>query len=234
MLAPKKKITKKEMHHDPLISAYDRATTYYFQYKKMIGYVVTGIVLVVVAIIVYTNNRASDDAKAATELGRVFSLYDAGATDPRQYKLAIEGQEDRGIWGLKRIVDSYGGTGSGQVARFYLANAYYNIGQYDDALKQFDAFSSSNAMLTAAAYAGMGRCYEAKGEFEKAGSMFEKAAGAGVNPASTPDYLSASGRCFGLGGEKEKAVTIFKKLKKEYPTSAAAREADRYISQFSA
>lgn len=233
MLKPKKKITKKEIKQDQLLTAYAKTTSFYYEYKKYVNYAITALVVVVIAIVVYMNNRRANNEKAATELGKVFSIYDAGASDVRQYQVAINGQPERGIMGLKTIVDNYGTTESGATARFYLANAYLHLGQYDEALRQFDDFDGDSDLLRAAALAGMGSCYEAKGDYARAASSFERAAGIAANQTNTPDYLSAAARCYGLAGEKERAVTLYKRLKNDYPTSTVAREADRYITQFS-
>ena len=221
------------MKQDPLIGAYEQAQVYYYENKKYVSYALTGLLIVVIGVVIFINNRRANNEKAAAELGKVFSIYDAGVTNPQQYKLAIDGQPERGIMGLKTIVDNYGGSQSGELAKFYLANAYYQLGQFDDALKNFDSFSSSSDILKASSLAGMGGCHEAKGEYAKAASEYEKASGTTSDPLQIPDYLNAAGRCYGLAGEKEKAVALYKRLKKEYPTSPLARDADRYISQFS-
>jgi len=136
--------------------------------------------------------------------------------------------------GLKAIVDNYGNTESGEIARIYLANAYYNLGRYDESLQQYESFSSSNKLLAASAQSGIASCYEAKGEYAKAASSYEKAAGMVSNPINTPEYLTAAARCYGKSGDKEKAIALLKRLKLEYPTSQQARDVDRYISEFSA
>lgn len=234
MLKPKKKITKKEIKQDALVTAYTQVTQYYYQYQKYVSYAVTALVVIVVAIVIYFNNRRANNEKAATALGKVFSVFDQGATDSRQFKIAIDGQPERGVMGLKAIVDNYGGTHSGEIARFYLATAYLNLGRYDDALKQFDNFSSNVDLLNAAAQAGEAKCYEAKNDFKDAASRYEKAAGTVSNAAVVPEYLTEAARCYGLAGEKERARSLLERLKKEYPTSSFAREADRYLSEFSA
>ena len=38
MLTPKKKISKKEIKEDALLTAYAGATTYYYENKKMVNY----------------------------------------------------------------------------------------------------------------------------------------------------------------------------------------------------
>ncbi|MDI6766615.1 MAG: tetratricopeptide repeat protein [Bacteroidota bacterium] len=233
MLKPKKKLTKKEMKQDTLITSYAKVTSFYYENKKYINYAITGLVVIVIAIIIYTNNRRANNEKAATELGKVFSIYDAGTSDPRQFQIAIDGQPERGIMGLRAIVDNYGSSPSGDVARFYLANAYLNLGNYDGALKHFKSFDGDNDMLAASAIAGIGTCYEAKGDFEKAASNYEKAARSVADKSAAPDHLLNAARCYGLAGDKEKAISLFKRIKKDFPKSSAARDVDRYIAQFS-
>jgi TolA-binding protein len=233
MLKPKKKITRKEIKQDQLVTAYAKMTSFYETNKKLISYGVTALVLIIIGIVIYTNNRKANDDKAATELGKVYAIYDAATGDITKYKLAIDGQPERGIIGLKAIVDNYGGTTSGQLARYYLATAYYNLGNYDEALKCFDAYSGSSDLLNAAAVAGVGKCLEAKGDYIKAAGKFENAARIVSDNTNTPDYLNSAAKCYGMGGEKEKAVSILKRIKKEYPRSQYGRDADRAISQFS-
>jgi tetratricopeptide (TPR) repeat protein len=233
MLTPKKKISKKEIKEDALLTAYAEATTFYYENKKMLNYALTGLVVLVIGILIFVNNRKASNEKAQLEFAKVFALYDAGSTEKSQFNAAIQGKPEQGIIGLKAIVDNYGSTEAGEIARFYLANSYFQLGQYDDALKQFDAFSGGDALLRSSALAGIAGCYEAKKEYAKAAPQFEKAAGVFAGNANAPEYLNSAARCYGLAGEKEKAVTLLKQLKKDYPTSQYARDADRFISQFS-
>ncbi len=234
MLKPSKKIVKKEIKQDPLLSTYAQATSLYYEYKKYVSYGVTALILLVIGIIVFINNRRGNDEKASAELGKIIFVYDAGANDPAQYNIAINGQPERNLMGLKTIVENYGGSEAGEMARFLLANAYRNIGQYDDAIKQYNDFSGGTDLLKASVFAGLAACYEAKHDYAKAASEYERAASTINTPTGIPEYMNGAARCYGLSGEKEKAVSLFKRLKKEYPTSTYAREADRYISQFSA
>ncbi len=233
MLKAKKKFTKKEIKQDGLITAYAQATSFYYENKKYISYGITALVVLVIASFVYINNKRGQNEIATTEFGKVFSIYDKGATDAKQYQIAIDGQPERGIKGLKYIVDNYGGTQTGELARFYLASAYYSLGKYDEALKQFDDFSGGSDFLKASAYAGVAGCYEAKGEYGKAASAYEKAAKVYSDPLNTPEYLSSAARCYGRSGDKNKAVSLLKKVTQEYPGTTYARDAERYIAEFS-
>ncbi|MBI3193867.1 MAG: hypothetical protein HYZ34_05265, partial [Ignavibacteriae bacterium] len=160
MLTPKKKISKKELKEDALVSSYGKVLMWYEENKNMVSYVTTGVIVLAILIVVYVNNRNANNEKAATDLGKIFSYYDAGASDVNQYNLAINGIPEKNVMGLKAIVDNYGGSPSGELAGFYLANAYYATGKVDDALKLFDDFSFSDPLLNASAIAGVAACYE--------------------------------------------------------------------------
>lgn len=227
MLRPKKKITKKELKHDPVISTYEKAVAFYYERQKYIKYSVTALVILIIATVVYANNRRASNEKAALELGKVFQYYDAA-----QYKQAIEGVPESGVMGLKAIVENYGGS-SAELARLYLADSYYHLGEYDEALKYFKEFSGSDNVLAASALAGVAACYEAKGDHASAASYYEKAFDTAEDTPLAPEYLSLAAHNYGLSGNKDRAVTMYKQLKKEYPHSPYAREVDRYIAQFS-
>lgn len=233
MLTPKKKVSKKEIKQDQLLTAYAKLVSFYYDNKKYITYAGTALAVVVIVIFVYLNNQRSNNERAATELGKIISIYDAAQTNPAQYRVAIEGQPERGVMGLKGIVENYGGTESGEMARFYLANAYFALKQYEEALREFEGFGGTDDLLRASAYAGVGACYEVQREYEKAAKAFERAVNLAANPVTVPEFLNSAARNYALSGEKVRAVELYKRLKKDYPTSAQGREADRFIAEYS-
>ncbi len=228
MLRPKKKISKRELKEDTLVTWYVNVTTWYEKQKKNISIAVTVLAVAIIATVVYVKNRSDNNERAMAQMGDVYALFDSG-----QYQAAIDGIPERNIPGLKSIVENYGSSPSGELARFYLANAYYQIGRYDEALRQFEDFSARDEMLTVSRYAGIAECYEAKGAYKEAAENFEKAATKHAKDVNAAENLNNAARNFGLFGDKEKAIELYKRLKKNYPTSVYAREADRFIMQLS-
>lgn len=228
MLRPKKKITKKEIKEDKLVTSYFEATTWYEANKKIVNGVLGGIVVLAIVIVAYMNNVNANNLKANTELGKVISYYDQG-----KYDVAISGNLQENIRGLQSIVDDYGSTKSGELAKFYLANAYFAQANYDKALQYFLSVSVSDEMITASALAGAASCYEAKNDYEKAASSFEKAAFQSTKDVNAAENMFHAARNYLTAGKKEKAAELFKKVKKEFPTSMVAREIDRWIAQAS-
>ncbi len=228
MLRPKKKLSKKEMKIDPLLTTYSKVLIFYEKNKKYISYAFTGLVVVVIAIVFYLNNRAANNELASIQLGKIFQFY-----DQNNFHVAIDGQPEKGLNGLKKIVDEYGGTKSGELARFYLANAYYEIGETDKALAEYEDVSVSDNLLQASVYAGIAGCYERKSDYLQAAKYYEKAANKVSDNVLTPEYLNLAGKNYGNVGKKENAVNIFKRIKKEFKESNVARDVDRYIAEYS-
>jgi len=226
MLRAQKKISRRVIKEDTLVTSYFKAQTWYDENKRRVN-VAGGIVLAVaIGLWFYSNNVRQNNDRATTDFARVFSFYDNG-----QYLIAINGIPERNIIGLQSIVDNYGGTTAGNIAKFYLANCYYNTQEYDKALKYFEDFSGSTPLLTNSAVAGIAACYEAKGDFVKAAENYEKSALKNADDPNAPDNLLNAGRDYMRAGEKDRAVELLKRLKRDYPTSLAARDVDRYIAE---
>ena len=228
MLRPKKKISRRELKEDALVSTYVRVTTMYEENKRNISIGLTVLVIAVFAAVIFLKNRADNSEKALAALGAIFEMYDTG-----QYQAAVDGIPEKNIQGLKAIVDNYGNSPSGDLARFYLANAYARLGRYREALQEFEDYGPSGELLSVARLSGIGSCQEALGMFREAASAFEKAATQYPKDISAAENLNNAARDYGQAGEKEKAIDIYKRIKKNYPTTAFARDADRFIAQLS-
>ncbi|CUT03085.1 tetratricopeptide repeat protein, partial [Candidatus Kryptobacter tengchongensis] len=170
MLKPRKKIKKQELKEDKLVLTYYKAREFVEKNRKILSYVLTGIIILVAGVIIYRNNVKAENERAEVLFSRIITYYDNG-----DYKTAIDGIPQRNIQGLKYIVENYGGTDAGEIATYYLANAYFMLGDYDNALKYFKKYDGNDKLLLSASLAGIASVYEIKGEYKKAGEYFEKA-----------------------------------------------------------
>jgi len=228
MLRPKKKISKRELKQDALVTTYAELTTFYETHKRNISIAVTALVVIIFAVIVYFKNRSDNNEMAMTQLGAVYQLFDAG-----QYQLAIDGVPERNIRGLRSIVEDYGSSNAGNIARFYLAGAYYQLGNFDEALKYFEECSPVDDIMATSRLSGIADCSEAKGDYLKAAEYFEKAAAKNSKEVTIAESLNNAARNYARAGEKEKALDLYRRLKKNYPTTTYGRDADRFIEQLS-
>ncbi|MEK7818878.1 MAG: tetratricopeptide repeat protein [Bacteroidota bacterium] len=228
MLLKKKKISKKEIKHDALVDTYFSTRAWYSENKKQVSTYGTIALVIVLGLWFYSNNVKSNNNEATTDLGKIYSFYDNG-----QFEIAKNGIPGQNISGLESIVENYGSTKSGNMAKLYLANIELQSNNTDKAMELFEDFSSDDDLMNASAFAGVAACYEVKKEFANSAKYFEKAANSSTVDQSRAEYLSLAAQSFSQVGEKEKAKEIFKQIKSEYSSSNAARDADRFISELS-
>lgn len=225
MLAKKKKLSKKKIKEDKLVTSFYNVRNFYEDNQTRVLLVLGGLAAIIVVIIWY-NSKITQDNKAATvELSRVYSIYESGS-----YQEAIDGKPGTNVTGLRSIVDNYGGSEQGETARIYLANCYYFLGEYDKAKNEYDSYGGSNKQLVSSAYAGIAACNEAKEKYEDAAEYYLKAAEVyEYNPMNADNLLNA-GKNYLKTKEYDKAENVFNRIKENYSQSSVAREVDRYLA----
>ncbi|HEX9740851.1 MAG TPA: hypothetical protein VGA29_08745 [Ignavibacteriaceae bacterium] len=226
MLTKKKKLSRKEIKEDKLVSTYYKAYGYFEENKSRVVAAVSISLAVIALIYFYISNKIENNNIAGTQLSRVMNLYDQGS-----YLEAIEGQEGTNVAGLKKIVEDYGSTENGELAKIYLANAYSFLGRNYEALEYYEDYSGSNKTFKATSLAGQAGIYSYKQEFEKAADLYLKASRVSENNPLNPEYMLNAGINYLSSGNEENAKELFETIRKDYPASTAFREVDRYLSQ---
>lgn len=226
MLTKKKKLSRREIKEDKLVSTYYKAYGFFEENRSRV-LMFGGILIAIIALVYfYINNRMEDNRIAGTQLSRIMNIYDQGS-----YLEAIEGREGTNIAGLKKIVEDYGSTDNGEFAKIYLANSYNFLGRNDEALQYYKDYSGSNEIFDATSLAGQAGIYAGRNEFDKAADLYLKASRISIDNPLNPEYMLNAGINYLKAGEDEVAEELFNKIKKDYPASTAFREVDRYLSQ---
>jgi tetratricopeptide (TPR) repeat protein len=228
MLKPQKNISRKEIKEDRLVTTYFESRKWIEENKRLAGYIIAAPFVIAALWFWWSQKTTEANDNATTMLAKIAPYYDEG-----RYELAVNGVPQEGIQGLQAIVDEHGSTQMGQYAKLYLANSYFTMRNYEKALEYYDDVSVSDKMITASAIAGVAACYEAKGDFDKAASYFEKAASKNMTLVQAPENLQRSAFNYAAAGKKEKAIDILQTLKKEFPASSYARDVDLYIAEYS-
>jgi tetratricopeptide (TPR) repeat protein len=225
VLAKKKKLSKKDIKEDKLVTYYYNVRKFYEDNQSRVLMVLGALAAIIVILVWYNSKIMQDNMSAAVELSRIFPIYESGS-----FQEAIDGRPGTNITGLRSIVDNYSGSEQGETARIYLANAYYFLGDYDNAKNEYDNYSGSNKQLVASAYAGKAACFEAEGDFKSAAELYLKAADVYEYNPMNPDNLLNAGKNFIKCNENKNAEKVLERIKDDYQQSAAAREIDRYLA----
>ncbi|MBN2410320.1 tetratricopeptide repeat protein [candidate division KSB1 bacterium] len=215
MLKPRKRITKKTLKEDKLVTFYFKAQTWINENSKTIFISAAAIVIIIAAAFLYNNSKIKSESAASVELARAVSAFQ-------------ENDIQKALPLLNDIVENYGNTRSGKLALYYLANSFFKNGDYENALKNFKKFSSSfsgDELIKSSAMAGIAACYEQQGDYIQAANQYEKTADKFTKTFKAPTYLVKAARCYNLAQNSEKAKALLDKIIEQYPESKEKDEA---------
>ncbi len=226
MLTKHKKLSKKEIKEDKLVEFYYKAQSFYEENKNRVFLYGGVVVVVIIAIYLFLNYRATQNDEAGTYLGNVMEVYDTG-----DYLTAIEGKQGTNLMGLKKIVQDYGSTQNGETAKIYLANAYSALGKLDEALKYYKDYNGDIDIFQAASLAGQAGILAYQKKYKEAAELYLKASHVSKTNILNPDYMYEAGINFFEAGEKDQAKDLFTTIKNDYRTNPVSVKVDKYLSQ---
>ena len=218
--------TGSPVQEDVKMQAADNLLYIAIKYKTAIIGVLVLLVCLGTGLFFWMRHQQNSAQEAAIQLSRIAPLLDS-----KEYRSAINGEGQ--ITGLKKIVETYGDTPSGNMAALLLANAYYSIGEYDSALKVFKTVSIENNDLAAAALAGSGACYDNKNQFAQAATSYQDASKKAENTVLKSLYLAHAADSYKETNQLQKAAELYKKIIADWPGSTGAAMAQRSLWQIS-
>ncbi len=143
-------------------------------------------------------------------------------------QMALDG--DGNYYGFLDIIEEYGVTKSANLANYYAGVCYLRLGQYEDAIDYLGSFSSNDQILAPMALGAIGDAYMELGETGKAAGYYIDAANKEDNAFTAPVFIQKAAWAYELQEDYSKALQLQNRLKKDFPTSAEGREAEKYIA----
>jgi len=217
MLKPKKKLTRKELHKDPLMEKLTAISDYTQSNSKMISYTIAGTLILAVIVYGYINNRNTANAESMNKLFTAEQVYFGG-----NYVEAIRK--------LEKFCKLHEGTKGAALGEFYLANSYYNTNQFEFAIKHFEIYLDDYAHikeLTVTSIAGIAASHEGLDNYKEAVKYYQQAVEDYPDFYLRPDYMLALARCHKELGELQQAHNWFEQVIENYPDSKFARTAKK-------
>lgn len=149
------------------------------------------------------------------------------------YELALNG--DQSAPGFAEVVETYGSTPAGNLARYYAAACCMNLGDMAKAEQYLSKFKhvkgEPGELINAMAEGLKGDIAVENGDYAKAASLFEKAVSASDNIFTAPMYLRKAAMAYKAAGNEAKADACLETISTKYPSSIDARDADKYLAQ---
>ncbi|HEY5511382.1 MAG TPA: tetratricopeptide repeat protein [Prolixibacteraceae bacterium] len=148
------------------------------------------------------------------------------------FNLALNG--DGNYPGVLDIIDNYGRTPAGNLAKYYAGISYLHLGKYKEAIEYLEGFKTDDILLKPITAGAIGDAWAEQGNKEKAVKYYAEAAEISTNNFTTPVFLLKEGRMFEMMGNKVKALSTYKLIKDKYGDTNEGRMADKYIARITA
>lgn len=193
--------------------------------KKSLGIIIGVVLLLVIGYLAYIKFIVGPAEEKAR--GQMFTAERYFEQD--SLKKAIDG--DGNFPGFKQIIEDYGSTKSGNLARYYLGMSYLKMGKFQEAIDNLNSYDGEDEITSVMAIGAVGDAYMELGKTEDAIKQYQKAASEKKNNFTSPIYLMKSGMAFETLGKYNEALQAYEQIKKEYPNTAEGSESAKYIAR---
>jgi TolA-binding protein len=214
MLRPTKKIHRKEIKEDALVTNYFRVRKLYDRYSRQINIGLIAVLAFMVVSILMTRSKHGAEVKAQEQLGLAEQAY-------------YMNDYPRVIKDMEPILKGYPGTRAAGTAAFYIANAHFaqaNIAEAEKYYKIVIDKYGQNPLFSASSLAGLAAIEDSRNQNEKAAQLYEKAGAKYPKLYAAPFYLKEAARCYLSAGKKTEARDLLDRIQKKYPESAVSEE----------
>ena len=196
------------------------------RYKKQLLIGVGAVVIIVLGIWSYTQfylGPQNKEAQAAIFKGEQYF-------ENSQDSLAIYG-DGNSYKGFESIINEYGSTKAGNLARYYAGVSYSRLGKYEQAISHLKSFKGGDEMITYTAQGLLGDCLVNTGKLEEAAKRFADVAKSANNDMLSPIYYKKAGIVYRELKNYDKVVEVFTTLKNNYLNSPESADIDKYIEE---
>lgn len=180
-----------------------------------IGSIVFVVVFIITLILVFTEGKKKDSINA----------YDVALT-------ALRNNSPEALDLLEKVAIDYRSSNNAADALIKLGNSYFNQKDFDSSEKFYAQYIDKygdDPIYTFNAYNGIGAIYEERGDYQKAGEMYEKFISKNNNSVFLPMMYLNAGKAYFYSGDKNAAKRNFIKITENFTDSEEKQEAHYFL-----
>lgn len=214
---------------ETLGEAMNRTELFFEKNGRNMAYIFLGLLVLAALIFGYRALIVAPRAtKAAERIAEAQYRFEEQNPD---YQLAVEG--DANGAGFLDVIEEYGSTPSGNLAKHYAGICYLKTGDLENAAKYLAKYSPvkgiPGALINAQNLGLQGDIAVEQQNYAKAVKFYEQAVKAADNNLTAPMYLRKAGLAEQAQGNNEKAAAFYEQILTSYPASTDAREAEKLL-----
>jgi tetratricopeptide (TPR) repeat protein len=206
-------------------SALTRSEQFLEANQKLIGIIIGTIVVVTVGYL--GMNKFYLEPRSTEAQEQMFMAQNYFEKD--SFNLALNG--DGNNPGFLDIIDDFGSTDAGNLAKYYAGVSYLQLGQFDNALDYLKKFSTDDLLLGPVSVGAQGDAQLELGKTDKAISLYTEAYKMNDNDLTTPLYMLKAGELLESSNKAADALKLYETIKQKFPESNEGRNIDKYIAR---
>ena len=212
-----------------VVEAVSKTEQFFQQNGKKVVIALAAVVLVVVGGYLYKSLVVDGNAEKASEM--IIEAQERFAGETPDFDLALNGDENGA--GFLDVVEQYGSTPAGNIAKHYAGICYLRLGDLENAEKYLSMYNTVDELvaevINAQNYGLRGDIASEQGNYEAAVALYKKAVSASKNIYTAPLYLYKQVLSYAALGNKAEAQKCLDALQAEYAMSTEAREAEKVV-----
>lgn len=207
--------------------AVDKTTAFIEKNKKILIGVIAAIVIIALgSYLYYEKVYLPKEETASTLLAKGQNYFMQG-----NYDVALKGNKGD-FAGFLALIDQYGSTKAGNLAKLYTGLCYAQTGNTKKAITYLEKFSKKgDTMVSPAAIAALGNCYAQEGQTDKAISLLKEAAEKSNSNSLSPTFLIQAAELLESQNNTDEALKIYKEIKAKYTEGTISEVIDKYIEK---
>ncbi len=214
---------------ETLGEAMDKTELFFERNGRKIGYIFLGLLILAALIFGYRALISQPRIEKAAEM--IAEAQYRFESETPDFEAALVG-DDNGA-GFLDVIEKYGSTPSGNLAKHYAGICYLRQGDLEKAAEYLAKFSPvkglPGALVNAQNYGLQGDIAVEQQDYAKALKFYEKAVKAADNNLTAPQYLRKAGLAAQAQGDKTQAAAYFERIMTSYPSSMEARDAEKLL-----
>ena len=223
-------MAKIENQQEAMVAEAVSKTEAFFQENgKKVMLSLLAVVILVVGGYLYKSIIVDGNAEKASEL--IIEAQDRFGVANPDFELALNGDENGA--GFLDVLEKYGSTPAGNLAKHYAGICYLRLGDLDNAekyLAMYDAVDELTAEVVNAQNLGLrGDIAVEKGNYEAAVALYKKAVAASENIYTAPLYLYKQVLVYATLGNAAEAEKCYQTLQAQYPMAVETRDAEKVL-----
>lgn len=220
----KENVQKDEERLEQIETTLGKTEMFIEKHQKSIMIVIAAIIVVILAVFGFKKFVVEPrEAAAQTAIFRAEQLFEND-----DYATALNGDGNNA--GFLDVINEYGSTKTGNLARYYAGICYLNTGDFNNAIKYLGEYKGKDQIVRPLAIGDMGDAYMELDNAAEAAKCYERAANETANSFTGPMFLMRAGLAYEMVENYKKALDMYKTIKAEYPNSNEGFNIDKYIA----